>query len=311
MATTTDLLGDIFETLRLEATIYFRTDYSPPWALTVPAHDQAARFHLVSQGRCHVELPSGQSVTLSAGDLVIIPRGQEHVLSDRPGRRPAPLERLLKESRYDGRGVFILGSRNRSAATQMLCGHFAFAKGADHPLLRVLPDMLVMTSDERAKHPLLRDTLHLVLRTAFGSEVSSSAVLRRLAEIFFVETIRTGLGQSAELARLLGGLKDEGIGRALLLIHQQPAKPWTVATLARQVHMSRSRFAERFRMAMDQSPMTYIAEWRLQRALALLANQGVNVAEIADRVGYRSTTAFSRAFKNRFGRAPSAFRRAG
>ena len=101
-----DLLDDILDTLGLQGALYFRTDFSPPWAVTVPELEQAARFHLVVQGRCHVTFPSGAAVELGPGDLVLIPRGRSHVLADQPGREAPSLESVLADVGYDGRGVF-------------------------------------------------------------------------------------------------------------------------------------------------------------------------------------------------------------
>ncbi|HUS95528.1 MAG TPA: cupin domain-containing protein, partial [Hyphomicrobiaceae bacterium] len=193
-----DVLSDIFETIRLRATLYFRTDYSPPWAVTVPAYKQAARFHLVIQGRCHVGLPSGRAVDLGPGDLILIPRGHEHTLADSPGRAPAPLERVIEESGYDGRGVFVVGTGNSQAATQMVCGHLGFTQGADHPLLRALPEVIVMTAGDRARQPLLDETLRLVARRAFTEGPGSTAAIARLSEVFFIEAVRGSIAQSPE-----------------------------------------------------------------------------------------------------------------
>ena len=303
-----DVLSDIFETIRLRATLYFRTDYSPPWAITVPAYRETARFHLVVQGRCHIGLASGRSVDIGPGDLIVILRGQEHVLSDVAGRTPAPLERVLRDSGYDGSGVFVVGARNPSASTQMVCGHFGFAEGADHPLLRALPEVIVMTPADRARAPLLDETLRLVVRRVFSEGLGAAAAIARLSEVFFIETVRASVAQCPELRRVIGAMTDPQVGKALELMHKDARHPWTVESLAHGVGMSRSRFADRFAELMNDSPMSYLADWRLQRALALLGRSGFSVQEVANKVGYRSAAAFTRAFAQKFGAPPSAFR---
>ncbi len=303
-----DVLSDIFETIRLRATLYFRTDYSPPWAITVPAYQQAARFHLVVQGRCHVTLKSGREIDLGAGDLIIIPRGQEHIISDRAGRTSAPLERVIEDSGYDGEGTFVLGSGDPGASTQMICGHFGFTEGADHPLLRALPEAVVMTPADRARHPILDETLRLVVRRVFAHGPGASTAIARLSEVFFIEVVRASIEQSPELDRVLSAMTDGQIGRALELIHNDAASDWTVASLASEVGMSRSRFAERFADMIGESPMKYLADWRLQQALVLLGQSRINVQEVAARVGYQSPAAFTRAFAQRFGVPPTEYR---
>lgn len=306
----TDVLSDIFDTIRLRATLYFRTDYSPPWAITVPTYAQAARFHLVIQGHCHVALESGRTVDVGPGDLVLITRGQEHTLADSPGRRPAPLETVLKESGYDGHGVFVVGHGDPTASTQMVCGHFGFTEGADHPLLRALPEAIVLTPADRARHALLDDTLRLVVRRVFTDGLGSAAAISRLSEVFFIESVRASIQQCPELGRILGAMTDPQVGRALGLMHQEPARAWTVDSLASEVGMSRSRFADRFAELMGQSPLAYLGEWRLQKALARLACADLSIKEVAREIGYRSPAAFTRAFAQRFGGPPTGFRRA-
>lgn len=306
----TDVLSDIFDVIRLRATLYFRTNYTPPWAITVPAYRQTVRFHLVIQGRCHVGLSSGNGVDIGPGDLIVIPRGQAHVLSDAPGRTPAPLESVIRDSGYDGSGVFVLGAGNPTASTQMVCGHFGFTEGADHPLLRALPESIVMTPADRARAPILDETLRLVVRRAFTEGLGASAAIARLSEVFFIETVRASVDQCPELRRVIGAMGDPQIGKALELMHKDTAAAWTVESLALAVGMSRSRFAERFAELMHDGPMGYLADWRLQRALALLRETTLNVQEVAGRVGYLSAAAFTRAFTQKFGGPPTDFRQA-
>jgi len=179
-----DLLSDIFETIRLKGTLYFRTDCSPPWAITVPAYEQAARFHFVIQGCCHVSLPSGSNIVLEQGDVVLIPRGRGHVIADRLGRAPAPLERVIQESGYDGKGAFVIGKSDPQATTQMVCGHLGFSQGADHPLLGALPEVILITQPDRGRYPLLDESLRLVARRALSDEVGAAASIARLSEVF-------------------------------------------------------------------------------------------------------------------------------
>lgn len=303
-----DVLSDVFDTIKLRATLYFRTDFTPPWAVTVPAYEQAARFHLVVQGRCHARLPSGFHADLGSGDLILIPRGTEHVLCDPPTQQPAPLEKVIEESGYAGTGIFAIGKGNPQATTQMVCGHFGFTLGADHPLLRALPEAIVMTPGDRARHPLLDETLRLVARRAFTEGPGSAATITRLSEVFFIETVKACVGQAPELARLLTALSDKYVGRALELVHHAPANPWSVERIASEIGMSRSRFAERFTQMVGMAPIAYLGEWRLQKSLEKLLATQESIKEIAHGTGYKSAAAFTRAFSARFGDSPARYR---
>lgn len=305
-----DVLDDILATLDLKGALYFRTDCTAPWAVEVPELASAARFHLVVQGRLHVAFPSGQAVDLGPGDLVLIPRGRSHVLADAAGRSAPPLESVLERAGYDGRGVLVLGEGDSEASTQTICGHFTFREGSDHPLLRALPDHFVITNGMRARDSWLDELLRLVTRRMFDETIGLPAAVTRLSEVVFIEILRVGIGRLGELRQILDAFRDAQVGRALELIHAAPAKPWTVESLAAAVGMSRSRFAERFAQAMGVGPMAYLADWRLQKALALLDERTSSIQRVAADTGYRSAAAFSRAFAGKFGVPPSDYRRA-
>lgn len=304
-----DILNDILDTLKLKGVLYFRTDFSGTWGTTVPQFEQAARFHYVVQGTCNVSFPTGENVTLNAGDLILIPRGRTHVLSDAPDREAPPLEQVLEAVGYDGEGVLAVGSGDAMASTQMVCGHFNFRSGADHAILRALPDYLVTTNATRMQEPWLDELLRLIARRMFSNAIGSDATVTRLSEIIFIELLGIGIRKSPALKSVIEGFSDPQVGRALQLIHAQPETPWTVETLASEVGMSRSRFAERFRTLMQTGPMAYLSEWRLQRALALLDDTRETIQRVASYTGYRSPAAFTRAFTGKFGVSPRDYRR--
>ena len=303
-----DILHDILTTLDLKGALYFRTDFSPPWAVTVPDYNQAARFHLVAQGTCHVRLPDGAAADLGPGDLILIPGGRSHVLADAPGAEAPPLETVLQDAGYDGSGVLIAGG-GRGGSTQMVCGHFSFRPGADHPILRALPDFVIVRAAQRLRYPILDDVLRLIARRIFAEGMGSTAAVTRLSEIVYIEILQSGVVTEGGLPRVLAALRDRQIGEAITLMHRRPGEAWTVSRLAAAVGMSRSRFADRFRELMDLGPMTYLADWRLQKALALLEDDRRTVQQVAAETGYLSAAAFTRAFAGRFGVPPTTFRR--
>jgi len=270
---------------------------------------QAARFHLVVQGICHVTFPSGDHIQLSAGDLALIPNGTTHVLSNSGLVDAPPLEKTLEDAGYDGSGVLTVGAGNPSAATQMICGHFTFRKGAEHPMLSKLPEYIHVTGADRAEEPWLDDALRLVSQRMFSGDAGSTATVARLSEIVFIELIKSKLVQSDDNQALLSALKDPNISQALNAIHQQTGEQWTVDSLAQHIGMSRSRFSDKFSQLMGVGPMRYLANWRLQKALVMLDEERSSIQQIALLSGYQSTAAFTRAFANKFGSPPTAYRR--
>ncbi len=304
-----DVLNDIVDTFQLKGALYFRTDFTPPWAIAVPTYKTAARFHLVIQGRFYATLASGASVELNAGDMILIPDGAKHTISSSPHEQSAPLEKVIEDAGYSGDGVFTLGDGDPSASVQLLCGHFTFRAGADHPLLRALPEYLLVTSSVRAKYVWLDEVLRLIVRQIFAEPENSAATITRLSEVVFIETLRACTDQSPKLALIIGALKGRQIGEALLLMHERLDEQWSLEKLATNVGMSRSRFAEQFREAVGCGPMTYLTEWRIQKAINLLTASQLSVQQIAAKTGYQSPAAFTRAFSQKIGCSPKQYRR--
>ncbi len=300
----TDVLSDILDTVDLKAAVYFRTDFHPDFAIAVPAYQRAARFHMIVQGRCYVTLSDQTRVYLQSGDLVLVPHGAEHILSSEETMEAAPLADVMSLAGFTGSEPFVVGSGDSGKSCQMICGHFTFTQGADHPLLRSLPELLHVTAADRVMRPMLDEVLRLIVRRIFEGSPGVTASVSRLSEVLFIEIMRAGIAREPEIARLLSAVYDPQIGKSLSLIHDDVAKAWTVESLAAGVGMSRSRFAERFRELVGMGPMAYIADWRLQRALNLLTKSNLPIKTVAHKIGYRSAAAFTRAFSEHFGRSP-------
>ncbi len=303
-----DILEDILDTVDLNGTLYFRTDFSPPWSVEVPKHSQAARFHLVLQGRSYFYVAPHDIVELNAGDLILIPYGASHIIADSPQKSAPTLETVLNDADYNGEHTLVVGKQNNAASTQLMCGHFDFRKKSEHPFLKALPSYIVITSSIRAKNPLLDEIIRLITRQAFIESAGSNAAIKRLSEVIFIELLRLGIDQQSDIKPLFKALKDTKIAQALHIIHTNPTNPWTLDSLASEVAMSRSRFAERFKDLVGISPMLYLSEWRLQKALALIGDTKQPIQQVATATGYKSPSSFTRAFQDKFGMAPKEYR---
>lgn len=303
-----DPLSDVLSTLNMQGMFYFRTSFAGKWGVTVPEYKQAARFHLVVQGDLNVGLPSGENVSLHPGDLILIPKGSSHILSDSPQGIAPPLETVLKSSGYDGNGLLAIGDGYEHKKTKLICGHFSFREGADHPLLRALPEHFIVTPSQRAENPLLEDIMRILLRQVFSRGDTSVASVTRLSETMFIEILRQNLVGNKDYSRIMNAFTDQKISQAISIIHSTPNAGWTVEKLASEIGMSRTRFASRFKDLLNMGPMAYLSEWRLQKSLPLLANSVLNVQQIASETGYKSAAAYSRAFASHFGYSPSEYR---
>jgi AraC family transcriptional regulator, activator of mtrCDE len=304
-----DVLADIFETIQLKGTFYFRTHFSAPWGTTIPPQSHAARFHYVVQGTCYIRVEQGQTTQLSQGDLVMIPNGASHILADAPGRDAPPLESVFQSVGYRGERLFAVGEGDPAAATQLICGHFTFGDGTGHAILRALPTLIKISAPQRAALTWFDEVLNLLVKQVFRNEPGAVAAITRLSEILFIEAVRFAGKESEELKRLLDAFADERIGRAIAVIHRDPARQWTVQLLAREAGMSRTRFADRFQELIGRGPASYLSEWRLQRAAVALRTTHRTIAEISYGCGYFNQAAFARAFKEQFGQSPKMFRK--
>ena len=303
-----DILSDILDTLNMRGVFYFQTSFGGKWGVTVPDYEQAARFHMVVQGQLHVGFPSGETLILSQGDLILIPHGCSHILSDSVCNSAPPLETVLSDVGYDGNGFLAVGEGFEHEKTKLVCGHFSFRKGADHPLLRALPDYFVLTPSMRATNGLLDDVMRILLQQVFSSENGTIASVTRLSEIMFIEILRVNLANNEAFDKIMNAFTDQKVSQAISLIHADPNAGWTVERLASEVGMSRSRFAHRFKELLNMGPMSYLSEWRLQKSLMLLDSSNHNIQKVASLAGYKSAAAFTRAFSGQFGISPTEYR---
>jgi AraC-like DNA-binding protein len=271
----------------------------------MPAMPGNVWFHVATSGGFRLEAEDGEARTLAAGDLALVPHGEGHVLRSEPGA-PAPgildLEREAVSERYE-----ILRHGAGGAPATLICGAVRF----DHPAARQLLESLPPIVHVEAAGAWMQGTLGLMAAEAAELRPGGEAVITRLGDILVIQAIRSWIETDpAARSGWLGALQDRQIGRALTLVHRDPARDWTVAALASEVAMSRSAFAARFTELVGEPAMAYVARWRMHLALSALREEGATVGELADRLGYRSEAAFSRAFKRVVGIAPGAARRA-
>ena len=306
-----DLLSDILTRLSLKGTLYFRTSFTEPWGVRVPAFENVARFHYVHRGECVVRVEgTDEMLRLAKGDLVLVPHGAAHSLSCRHSGpdHVLPLDNVLERSGYDGSGVLVYGGDEPDMETQLVCGHFSLADGSRHLLFDRLPASIVIRDYGTEAGGWLEASLRVIGAEAGGARLGADLIALKVSEVIFAQALRAHIENNAETSEALSGFADTHLVRALTSFHQDPAGNWTVEALAREAALSRTGFAVRFSDKLGVTPMQYVASWRMQLARSALSEQRVTVAEAADLSGYASEAAFSRAFKKEFGRPPATFR---
>lgn len=307
-----DLLSDVLSCLQMSGTLYFRTSFTSPWSIRVPAYENVARFHFAHKGRCLVRIdPEKPPLHLEQGDLLIIMRGVAHTLYCDPTteNQAVQLERVVEDSGFDGTGALVYGELGTDHETQLVCGHFAFSKEANHLLIDALPSFMHIKHYGEASGTWLENTLKVIGNEAGYGNLGSDLIALKLSEIIFAQALRTYLEGEGSQRPVLAGFVDPNIAPALTAIHKNPGNPWTLESLAKIAGMSRTAFTTRFSQCMTTTPMGYITYWRMQIARQLLANSNEPIIAIAENVGYHSESAFSRVFKKYHMKAPATYRR--
>jgi AraC-like DNA-binding protein len=261
----------------------------------------------VLEGECVVSLVGGPAtVRLSAGDVVVLPRDETHAISDRPGRQATPVATIAGVDRRD-RNATTLVYGGGGPHTQLLTASFAADMRMAHAVVAGLPAMIVLRSGTSAC-TRLAPVLALVRAEAEQAAGVSSAVLRRAAEVLFIQALRGALFDATPAAGWLAAASDPRLAPALTALHAQPERRWTLPELAGLAHLSRTAFFQRFQACMGQTPAEYLQWWRLQLAAQRLRESQDSIASISMGVGYDDPSAFARAFKRLLGRSPGEFR---
>ena len=265
-------------------------------------------FHVVTAGQCWLEVEGANAVHLRAGDLALVPHGEGHRLVGTAGATAVKLfdaSRELVSDRYE-----ILRHGGGGEATTVICGVVRFDHPAAHHLIRLLPKVIGVDVWSSPEIEWIQSTLRFMATEARELKPGGETVITRLADILVIQAIRSWIARDpAAQTGWLAALRDQQIGRAIALVHRDPARNWTVASLAMAVGMSRSAFAARFTQLVGEPAVRYVTRWKIHAALMWLKEENAALSEIAGRLGYESEAAFSRAFKRFVGISPGAARR--
>jgi len=302
-------LGEALHFLRMNGAFYCRSELSAPWGLTLPPMAECLSFHVVMSGRCLLNVEGLAAVVLMPGDLALVPHAQGHQLLSEQGA-PAPrideLPYEVQSERYA-----ILHHGGGGAPTSLVCGDVRFDHPSAQHLVKMLPRVIHIQANGSAQMEWIQSTIRFMAAEAKELRPGGETVVTRLADILVIQAIRTWL-QSDSAAQMgwLGALQDKQIGRAIMLIHRELAREWSLEALAREVAMSRSAFAARFTQLVGEPAMQYVARHRMTVATAWLREERTTISDLAERLGYRSEAAFSRAYKRVMGRSPGRARAA-
>lgn len=312
-----DMLSEMLRAVRLTGAVFLSARLTAPFGLVSPkrfdgrmpmAHlRHISVFHLVAEGECVIETASGARHQVVAGDLLLLPFADQHRLS--MGAAPDMVFDPSVVHRGPTEGVWTVRHGGGGAETRLVCGFIESSEVLVAPMFRLLPELLVEHSGDETVGAQLASTVRDMLTLVEAATPGTQAILGRMMELLFVEVLRRHASRMPAGSKgLLAALNDPVVGRALQLVHADPARRWTAEELAREAGSSRTVLGERFNTLLGRPPIDYLVGWRMQLAADRLRHGKDGIARIAIDIGYESEAAFSRAFKRVTGVTPGRWR---
>jgi AraC-like DNA-binding protein len=313
-----DLLSEVLRVVRLEGALFFNGEFSAPWCLDSSRANATASylapntgqhiilFHYLTEGRAYARLADGQGVELTAGDIVVVPHGDAHVLGNGHNAKPMDSRQLLANLQ----GLKLASFGGGGEVSKFVCGYMGCDPRLSELFLAGLPKIFKVHVADGPSGQWLEHSIRFSVDDLNKSNAGSGLVLSKLSELLFIETLRLYINTlPLEQVGWLAGARDPVVGQALALVHKEPGHSWTLENLAKRVGLSRTRLADRFHHFLGESPMAYLTKWRLRLGAEILESTAQSVSEVAAAVGYASEAAFNRAFKREFDSPPGQYRR--
>ena len=302
-----DVLAEVMSLLRTQGQLYGRLELSAPFGLRFPANKGICL--IVTRGSCVLVVDDLRPLSLVGGDFVFLPAAKTYALKSSPSQRARPAAKVSPPDVFHRTRLIEYGGGG--VQTTVIAGCFTFASPQSELLVQHLPPIVHLPASSH-QSPWSGSTLQHLAAESSGHEPGSYAIVDRLAEVLFVQAMRS------QIRHLVGegnpswlrAIADPQIGEALRLMHTDPSHSWTIPTLAKAVSMSRSAFSERFRRLVGETPLQHLTQWRMVRAAAMLRDARlVTMTAVASGVGYESESAFGKVFKRVMGMSPGAYRR--
>jgi AraC-like DNA-binding protein/mannose-6-phosphate isomerase-like protein (cupin superfamily) len=300
-------IGKLLDSLRMESAFYTSSKLMRPWGMAMPPMPNCMMYHLVLEGTAEFRIADAV-FGLEEGGFVLFPKGEGHVISDGECTTITPLAELPIENITERYETLTFGGSGE--ATRMVCGAMLFQHPLAIKLLGILPPYIRIHPDSEESVSIVKSVAQLLKSESESVSVGAEAVISRLADILVIAAMRQYLSELDDSKTgWLTALQDDRIGRSLKLIHDQPDKHWSLEELGVAVGMSRTSFATQFKKLVGNTPMDYLAEWRMSLAYSRLQLTSDTVLSIALDIGYQSESAFSRAFKKAIGKSPVEVRK--
>lgn len=305
-----DTLDTILDSVRLDASLLSRASLRAPFAIESGRLPYAV-FHGVVHGECHAYLSgSRHTVRLVPGHLVLIPRGDNHVLAYDLTTPPAPHSAMTAQTRRSGRVPDLQNHDAGPEQCRIICGSVTLDHEAASWMFELLPALIHAGPTADGSASWTQAMLGRLDAELDGDAPGMHASIKRFTELLVVHVLRTfATSPGATGTGWVAAIRDPKIGKALAFIHNRPETCKSVPELASKIGMSRSRFFERFTDLVGIPPARYMTRWRVTKAASLMRHDHLSTEEIADRVGYASVESFRTAFRRHIGKTVLAYRR--
>jgi len=302
-----DPLAEVLDVSHVRGAVLAHVCANDPWGMRLSSTPGAA-FHAIAAGTCWLRLDGSPPLQLMPGDVVLLPTGSAHDMVSTPDGRTRAYDRVTKEELMTPDGDLLIAGPG--ATTRFICAAYEYDHEVAHPLLSLLPPVVHIPADAPGDGGPIQSTLRLLGGELGGRSPGSRSVVARLTDVLFVQVLREWLERESGGACWLRALRDPQIAEVIAVMHARPAEPWTLASLAQSVNLSRATLARRFTELVGEPPLAYLTRWRMDLAARRLRETTEPVNVIAHGVGYTSEFAFSRAFTRMRGEAPGRYRRA-
>lgn len=311
IALSSDLISELLTGMRLRGVEYRRIQVGPSFGLHFEARPGRGYFHYLAVGSAVLRSADGTLHELSAGSAVFIPHGTAHELLSSADAPVQDIDRFEAAPLGDTvSAVDACPSTSVVPSAILFYGCMEFDLGGMQGLGRLMPG-LMLADAASTRYPGLLPMLAAMKGEICSGRVGFAGILARLAEVVAAMIVRGWVECGCDNASgLVAALRDPRLARAILALHRQPGRDWTVAELAAECHVSRSVFAQRFELTMGTPPLRYATQLRMRLARQWLAQESISIESVAEQLGYASQAAFSRAFKRINGQPPGALRQA-
>lgn len=313
-----DALSEALKSVRMTGAIFYRAECTRPWGFAIPplktyAHvlapgtERLVSYHLVTEGSAVARF-AGVELPVAAGEVLIVPHGDPHVVSN--GHAPEIVNTAPSLDRFLAGDLDVLQMGGGGDTTRFVCGFFGCERHAERLFLSGLPQVMKISLRGDAAGRWIESSISHLVGEACSDRPGRSVLLSRMAEALFIESLRRYMEElPPEQSGWLAAARDPIVGAAIAAIHRTPSRRWSIDDLAGEAGSSRSVLAERFARFLGESPLAYLAMWRLQLAARRLLTSRDTVIRVAMDVGYESEAAFIRAFKREFGQPPARYRK--